>query len=406
MATARPDIVYVHHGAARIYDTVVAIGRAGYSCRYLAGYYFDENGLPERLLRRLGAQRALARLKRRHNPRLPAGQVERSFLLELMMTLEIRFPRLLPNFVLVRNLYIDLRGALRVMMLRPRAVIVCDTHALYTLRMAKRIGAVAILDQMIGHLSAGNRVLAEERRLHPEIPTDFRPAPARQVRRCGREVREAEYILAPSDYVRTSVIEAGAAAERVFLLPYGADTDMFGREAEPPTPPFRILFAGHIGLRKGVIYLLEAVRRLNLPDIELVLLGRIEGNGDWLAPWRDIFVHRAHLPHPQIPAVFAAAHVYVYPSLHEGSTVSIYEAMASGLPVVTTPNAGSVVRDGTDGYVVPIRDVDALAQRIETLYRDGDLRRKMGASARRQALEHTWDAYARRLSSLLGKLLD
>lgn len=404
--SARPDIVYIHHGAARIYDTVVAIGDAGYSCRYLAGYYYVENGLPERLLRLVGAGSTLERLKRRQNPRLPAAQVERSFFLEILMLLEIKFPRLLPNFVIWRNRFIDLRGAVRVWMLRPRAVMVCDTHALFSLRMAKRIGAVAILDQMIGHLATGTRVLDEEQRLHPEIRSAFRRAPDRQIRRCIEEVRAADYIFAPSDYVRDSVIEVGAASDSVFLLPYGADTDMFGRDAEPPTPPFRVLFAGHIGLRKGVIYLLEAVRQLDLDELELVLLGRIESDGAWLAPYRDYFVHRTHLPHREIPDVFRSAHVYAYPSLHEGSTVSIYEAMATGLPVVTTPNSGSVVRDGVDGFVVDIRDVDALKDRLRTLYDDAGLRRKMGASARQRAQEHTWTAYAERLASYLGRMLD
>lgn len=401
----RPDIVYVHHGAARIYDTVAAIGRAGYECRYLAGYYYVENGLPERLLRAVGAHRTLDRLRRRHDPELAPANVERSFFLELLMLLEVRFPRLLPNFVVWRNRCIDLRAAARVWRLRPKAVIVCDTHALHTLRMAKRVGAVAILDQIIGHLSAGNRILAEERALHPEILSDFRPAPAHQVRRCLLEVREADYIFAPSDYVRDSLIEAGADRDRIFLLPYGVDTATFDRGSEPPAPPFRILFAGHVGLRKGVIYLLEAVRRLARDDVELVLLGRIEGDGGWLSPYRGLFVHRGHLPHAEIPAMFRESHVYVYPSLHEGSTVSIYEAMATGLPVVTTPNAGSVVRDGIDGYVVPIRDVDALAGRIAALLDDAGLRARMGASARRRAAEYTWDAYAARLSAFLGKLL-
>lgn len=402
----RPDIVYVHHGAARIYDVVAVIGRLGYACRYLSGYYYLENGWPERLLRALGARRTLARLKRRYDPELAPDVVERSFVLEIMMALEVRFPRLLPGMIFWRNRYIDLRAALRVLMLRPRLVISCDTHALWTLRMAKRIGAVAILDQMIGHMSAGARILAEERALHPEIAAGFRPVPASLLRRCLGEVAAADAILAPSDYVRDTLIGAGARPDRIFLLPYAADTGAFGRTAEPPTPPVRILFAGQIGLRKGVVYLLEAMRGVALADAEVVLLGRIEGDGAWLAPYRDLFVHKPHLPHAEIPAVFGTAHIYVYPSLHEGSTMSIYEAMATGLPVVATPNSGSMVRDGIDGYIVPIRDVAALQDRIVRLCRDPGLRARMGEAARRRAREFTWDAYAKRLSAILGTLLE
>lgn len=404
--TARPDIVYVHHGAARIYDTVVAIRRAGYSCLYLSGYYYFENGLFERTLRLLGAHRLLARLRRRHHLDLPPDAVERSFVLEAMMAIEVRFPRLLPNFVIWRNRYIDLRAARRIRRLRPRAVISCDTHSLFTFRAAKRIGTVAVLDQMTGHLAKSRRIFAEEARLHPDAATEFRLPPESQVRRCIAEALEADHVLAPSDYVRTSLIEIGVPPERISLLPYGADTAMFARDDEPPAPPVRLLYAGHVAQRKGVRYLLEAMRALGRDDVELTLLGRIEGSGAWLAPYRDLFVHRAHLPHAEIPDIFRTAHVYVYPSLHEGSTVSVYEAMATGLPVIATDNSGSVVRDGVDGFIVAIRDVDALRDRIGRLCDDAALRARMGRAARDRAREFTWEAYAHRLSDILAGLLE
>ncbi|MEX2454896.1 MAG: glycosyltransferase family 4 protein [Rhodospirillaceae bacterium] len=404
----RPDVVYVHQGAQRIYDIVASIAAAGYSCRLLAGYYHYGDGLPERLLRRFPGSRARrleARLRRRHSDRLDPASVERSWVQEILMGIEVATKPVLPHFVVVRNAYIDIRSALRVLMLRPRVVIACDTTALYTLRAAKRIGAVAVLDQVIGHLAAGNRVLEEERRLHPEIAGSYRPAPARQVRRCIAEAREADRILAPSPYVRDSLIEIGADPARISLLPYGADLSKFGRQAAPPTPPFRILFAGQIGLRKGVLYLLEAVRRAGFSDAEVILLGNIDGDGAWLAPYRGLFRHIAHLPHGEIPPVFASAHVYVFPSLHEGSTVSIYEAMATGLPVVATPNSGSFVSDGADGYIVPLRDVEALCDRMTRLHDDPDLRERMGAAARRHAAEFSWDAYSARIAMILRDLL-
>lgn len=401
------DVVYVHQGAQRIYDTVGAIARAGYSCRFLAGYYYREDGFPERVLRAIPGRWAAqlrARLGRRHSGMLGSAVVERSWVQEFLMTVELRLSRPFPRLVLVRNLYIDLRSAVRVVMLRPRVVITCDTMALYTLRAAKRVGAVAVLDQMIGHLAVGNRTLTEEMRRHPDIAGSYRPAPAIQVRRCIREAREADWILAPSDYVRGSLIEVGADPDRILLLPYGADLSKFGRAMAPPVPPFRILFAGQIGLRKGVIYLLEAVRRARLYDAEIVLLGNVDGDGAWLEPYRGSFRQIRHLAHAEIPPVFADAHIYVYPSLHEGSTVSIYEAMATGLPVIATPSSGSFVKDGEDGFIVPVRDADALADRIRILHDDAELRARMGAAAREHAAGFTWDAYSERIGAILAKL--
>jgi glycosyltransferase involved in cell wall biosynthesis len=106
-----------------------------------------------------------------------------------------------------------------------------------------------------------------------------------------------------------------------------------------------------------------------------------------------------------MPAYFQQADVFVFPSLYEGSALVIYEALASGLPVITTPNSGSVVRDGLEGYVVPIRDARALAEKIAQLYSDRALRKDMGARARRRAEEYPWSAYRRRLAEFIRPLV-
>ena len=79
----------------------------------------------------------------------------------------------------------------------------------------------------------------------------------------------------------------------------------------------------------------------------------------------------------------AAADVFVFPSLFEGSAVVTYEALACGLPSVVTPEAGSVVRDGVEGFLVAPRDVLALAERMEQLGNDPGLRDRMSAAAPR-----------------------
>jgi len=82
-----------------------------------------------------------------------------------------------------------------------------------------------------------------------------------------------------------------------------------------------------------------------------------------------------------------------------------YEALACGLLVVTTPNAGSVVRDGVEGFIVPIREVEALAAALERLRADEQLRREMGRAARARAEEFTWDKYGDQLADVFGGLI-
>ena len=101
---------------------------------------------------------------------------------------------------------------------------------------------------------------------------------------------------------------------------------------------------------------------------------------------------------------FLRADVFVLPTLCEGFALAHLEAMACGVPVVTTPNCGSVVRDGVDGFIVPIRDAEALAEKIELLVTDRELRTRLGHNARERAREFTWDRYGQRLFAAFERL--
>ena len=126
-------------------------------------------------------------------------------------------------------------------------------------------------------------------------------------------------------------------------------------------PDCTFLFAGGISHRKGIKYLLEAWRRIRRPGWRLQLLGPLPADLGPLEPYLDLVEPLGRVSHAEMPARMASADVFVFPSLFEGSAVVTYEALACGLPSVVTPNAGSVVRDGIEGFVVPASQVDGLA---------------------------------------------
>ena len=153
-------------------------------------------------------------------------------------------------------------------------------------------------------------------------------------------------------------------------------------------------------------YLLRADRAVRGSGTELTLVGNPVGNPRPLAPDRDDFTHIPHLPRPEIADVYRHADVFVFPSLIEGLGLVVLEAMASGLPVITTPNGpGEVVRDGVDGFVVPIRDVAAIVDKLEYLRTHPEERRRMGRNARERALSFTWARYQTRVLDLIRELL-
>jgi glycosyltransferase involved in cell wall biosynthesis len=102
---------------------------------------------------------------------------------------------------------------------------------------------------------------------------------------------------------------------------------------------------------------------------------------------------------------YQRADVFVFPSIEEGSALVTYEALAYGLPVVTTFNAGSVVEEGEEGFIVPIRDPNALAERLEVLFKDESLRKKMSEKASAKAKVYTWERYGDNLARFYEEVL-
>jgi glycosyltransferase involved in cell wall biosynthesis len=102
----------------------------------------------------------------------------------------------------------------------------------------------------------------------------------------------------------------------------------------------------------------------------------------------------------------AAADVFVFPSLFEGSAVVTYEALAAGLPSVVTPNAGSVIRDNIEGFIVPPRQIVDLARCMEQLGNDHELRTRMARAARLRALEFDWPRYHKSLLTAVEEILN
>jgi glycosyltransferase involved in cell wall biosynthesis len=102
---------------------------------------------------------------------------------------------------------------------------------------------------------------------------------------------------------------------------------------------------------------------------------------------------------------FARADVFCLPSLAEGSPSSIFEAMANGVPIITTGSSGSTVEDGIEGFIVPERDSDALAFAITRLVSDRDLRDRMSAAARGAANRYSAEACGAKFISVIREVL-
>jgi len=156
-------------------------------------------------------------------------------------------------------------------------------------------------------------------------------------------------------------------------------------------------------LRKGVPYLLEALRALDRPaQIQAKLVGSVALQRQPLSRYERWCEIVGSVSRQEILNAYQWADVLVLPSLCEGSATVTYEAMACGLPIVTTPSSGSLVRDGIEGFVIKARDTEKLRSRLALLCDDFELRLQMSAAAIERREDISLAAYGKRLLGALA----
>jgi len=267
------------------------------------------------------------------------------------------------------------------------------------IRQARDQGLHVVHELIIG--ADVGRILLAERLRYPGIEPDGEPHDEVEdgIARDRQKWALSDQVLVPSEYCRQSSIALGCDPAKISVVPYGIPEHWFDLRPEPE--PGRILFVGQVGLRKGNHDLAEACRLLRRRGVTFEC--RVAGppQVDLSNPLFAGPTYLGQVPRSQVREEFRRADLFVLPTLADSFGLVHLEAMACGVPVITTPQCGSVVRDGEEGFIVPIRDAQALADRIQQLLEDRILREWMGAAARRRAQEFTWKSYGERLLNVL-----
>jgi len=268
-----------------------------------------------------------------------------------------------------------------------------------------------VLNYPVAHHRVRRREREEEIARTPQFAStwpDFDDWPAGHEQRLDEEIRLADAILVGSTYAADSFVAEGIPRSRMRVIPYGVDLETFTPPADGERRDgmrFEAIFSGQMTQRKGLSYLLEGWRRFAAADARLTIVGQAVGDPRALAPYADLFRHVPHQSRPALAQLYRACDVFVFPTLVEGMPLVVLEAMACGLPVIVTANGpADIVRDGIDGFVIPSRDPDAIADRLEALRADPVLRAEMGRQAARRAAEFGWPAYTAKVLACLAEL--
>jgi glycosyltransferase involved in cell wall biosynthesis len=247
------------------------------------------------------------------------------------------------------------------------------------------------------------RILAEERKKFPDWEANVADFLAIR-RKLGVEdtlLKFSDYFICPSEMAQEDLIANwGIQRERTALVPYGVNPELLSVRNEPVRG--RVLFAGTAELGKGIHYFAMAAEKLVAWGMryEFRVAGNVQSSVANQRQCRHLtFLGR--VPRMEMAREFAAADVFVMPSLSETGPQVNYEALACGVPVITTPEARAVVRDGIEGRIVPARDPETLANTIAEIIEDREKRDRMARASRERARDFTWACYGERLVSAL-----
>lgn len=273
-------------------------------------------------------------------------------------------------------------------------------EALGFLHMAKAKGARIAVDIFITPIA--HRIVRQEQAQFPDWEPSENVDEASLEEHVHQVLRLADILTCPGVNVIEGLRHYSTFDERrAQLIPYACGFDYDGSRNSPIRG--RVLFAGTAELRKGIHYLAKAANLLRERgrDYDFRIAGSVTQRVRSHAEARSLrFL--GHLPVSSLKEELMRGDVLVLPTLAEGSATVIVEALAAGLPVITTASAGSVIRNGEEGFIVPERDPRALADAIETVVECRDQRRRLAEAALDNLARYTEAEWQERLVRGLG----
>jgi len=353
---------------------------------------------------------------------IPKNKVDSVIIKEILTRGWNELPNFIKQFYDPRYLICNIFENAATRLLKKSDIVVGgSTVSLEYIRKSKQQGAVTVIEHGSSHPRFQKRILEEEYEkyninkilIHPKI-----------LEKSEKEFDETDYIFIPSSYVKRTFIERGFSEDKLIQVPYGVDLSEF-KQIKKKDDVFRVIFVGGMSLRKGVHYLLQAFTELNLPNSELMLIGSIN---DEIKPFfKKYKVEKSkkqeisksinqgskirfigHVPQKELYKYYSQGSVFVIMSIEEGLALVQPQAMACGLPVICTTNTGGedIIRKEKDGFVIPIRDMDALKEKLVYLYENSGTLKEMGKSAKKRVSSgFTWDDYGDRIIKEYKRIL-
>jgi len=269
---------------------------------------------------------------------------------------------------------------------------------------AQQKGAKYICDRGSSHIRYQDAILREEFERWGEA---FAGVDPRAIDKEEAEYDVADIVTVPSTFVHRSFVKMGVPESKLRKIPYGADVRRFEKMGDPIPDTFDTLFVGQVSFRKGVPDLIEAFRLLKYPKKRLRIVGGMCPEMAKYLKTHNLPDHvefLGHAPQPELKHIMSRSHVMVLPSIEEGLALVQAQALACGCPVIGTWHTGAedLFTDGKEGFIVPIRDPQTIAEKLQLLADNPHRRVAMSEAAlERVKVMGGWAEYGNQMAEVL-----
>lgn len=274
-----------------------------------------------------------------------------------------------------------------------------SSMSLYSIREAKKFGIKTILERGSTHIQYQNDLLQKE---YKKFGLDFN-IDKNIIKKELKEYDETDFISIPSNFVKQSFIKMGIKESKLIVNNYGVSSFFNPPIQSNISKKFTILYLGTISIRKGLIYLFEAISSLDIPldNFEIWFIGAVDQE-------MEIFKNKfskynwkwfGHISHYNLNNLIQQCDIAIQPSIEEGLSMVIPQILACGVPVIATTNTGGgdIIYDNENGFIIPIQSQESIKEKIMILYKDQDLLNYMKITAAENAKKNLqWEDYGKR----------
>ena len=410
------SVVLSHPGQQHSYQTVVALKKNNLLNKYFTTVYLKKGSLTKKLIKHLNVN-DIEKTKLRKCDILNEGEVIQKF--EFFGLLTILFSRIFKNQKISEkwnNFVVDLFG-LKIskycIKKNVKALISYDNNSATAFKNLEGKNIIRVLD-----VSAANRLFVQNiYKKDIELCGDFAKTFGKNqliknkklLKRHSDEIKYSDYFIVPSNFVKKSIQYHGISENKIKIVPYGVDSFKFNfiKKNVNHNEKVRFLFVGNVSEIKGIYYLFEAFKQLNNKDILIDVAGG-DGNDDIFKPYKDYVNFLGRIRRDKMPEVYKNADILVFPSLAEGFSLCVLEALSSGLPCIVTQNSGvsDIISNGENGFIIPIQDIEGIKEKILWFVNNKNKIEDMSIKARELAEKYNWSRYYNQYSNTIIQILE